>query len=81
MIAETNCSGDELWSKAFSNVGRAHGKPLDEEDIAKAIQAISGSTSMWQRPQWLPNINKASSIKQLETMQRILAMQSSPSCI
>jgi len=81
MIAGTNGSGDELWSMAFSNVGRTYGKPQNEEDIAEAIQAISGSTSMWQPPQRLPNINKASFIKRLETVQRILAMLSSPNCI
>jgi hypothetical protein len=82
-ITGTNCSGDELWSVAFSNVGRVSDKPLSdsEGEIAKAIQAISGSTSTQQVPRCLSNTDKASFIKQLKLVQRILAMQSSPNCI
>ncbi|KAI0299482.1 hypothetical protein BC826DRAFT_966938 [Russula brevipes] len=40
--AGSNGSGDELWDVAFSNVGRACGEPIDQEEIAEAIQAISG---------------------------------------
>jgi hypothetical protein len=49
-ITEGNNSGDELWNIAFSNVGRAYGKPMKEEDIVEAIQVISGPKSTWKAP-------------------------------
>ncbi|KAI0299481.1 hypothetical protein BC826DRAFT_1183931 [Russula brevipes] len=38
----SNGPGDELWNVAFSDVGRTHGEPTNQEEIGKAIQAISG---------------------------------------
>ncbi|KAI9507238.1 hypothetical protein F5148DRAFT_1310005 [Russula earlei] len=35
-------SDELLWDAAFSNVGRAFGEPRSKEEIAKAIEAISG---------------------------------------
>jgi hypothetical protein len=49
-ITESNNSGDELWNMAFSNVGRAYDKPMKEEEIFQAIQAISGLKSTWKTP-------------------------------
>lgn len=43
-----NDSGDELWNVAFAKVGCAVGKPVDDKEIAKAIQAIVGSDSRLQ---------------------------------
>jgi hypothetical protein len=53
-FAESNNSGDELWDMAFSNVGRAYDKPMKEEEIIEAIQAISGLKSTWKTPQRPP---------------------------
>jgi hypothetical protein len=48
MIPASDTSGDELWSVAFSNVGRACGDPKNQEEIAEAIQAISGPSCEWE---------------------------------
>jgi hypothetical protein len=47
MTSGGNGPGDELWNVAFSDVGRAFGEPINQEEVAKAIQAISGLNGAW----------------------------------
>jgi hypothetical protein len=47
VILGGDTSSDELWSVAFSNVGRAYGDPKNQKEIAEAIQAISGPSCKW----------------------------------
>jgi hypothetical protein len=42
-------SGDDLWNTAFSNVGRRGGQRRSNNDVARAIQAISGITATSHR--------------------------------
>jgi len=42
---------DELWNLAFSNVGRLHGEPRNQQHISRAIHAISGFAPTNQKRQ------------------------------
>ena len=50
-----NNSGDELWSVAFSKVGCKYGKPIDDKEMAKAIQAIIPSRKCISQGQMISN--------------------------
>ena len=42
-------SGDDLWSLAFSNVGRRDGRRRNDNGVAQAIQTISGIAATSRR--------------------------------
>jgi hypothetical protein len=42
-------SGEDLWNLAFSNVGRKGDQRRNDNDVAQAIQAISGITATSRR--------------------------------
>jgi hypothetical protein len=60
-------SGDDLWNLAFSNVGRSGGESRDGDDVAQAIQAISGIAATSRRSnnvtgEWQLTISESKSV-------------------